>query len=319
MSFGAPQLLWGLVLIPLGIAGYLGARRRHPRYAVVFTNVSLLATLVARRPSRIVPTALFVLALTTLMIGMARPEAVVALPREEATIVLTIDQSASMLAEDISPNRITAAKLAARDFVAALPPRFQVGVVAFNDVAEVLTQPTIDRVAVQRGIDSIQATGSTAIGDALTQSLRLDPEQRWRYRKGPEGNLDPGPPLEAIILLSDGKQTAGKVAPLAAAAEAEALGLPVFTIALAPPATEEVTPADSGVDVETLRKIAQSTGGRHFTAPTTEDLHTIYRTIGSRLGFVKDHQELTFAFAGAGLLLALVSAGLAANRWWRFP
>ena len=319
MSFVAPQLLWGLAALPVLVVLYHWARRRRSPYPVIFTNLPLLATIVpARRWLRVIPPTLFLLAMASLVVGLARPQATVALPREEATVVLALDGSSSMSANDVKPNRLAAAKRAARDFVATVPPRFQIGIVSFDSIAEVLAQPTVDRVAVRRAIASIEAAGSTAIGEAIVQSVRLDPERRWRLRNLPQSDADPGPSLAAVILLSDGVQTAGNVTPLAAAARAKQLGLPVYTVALAPgeAATEQL---GSSVDTKTLRAIAARTGARYFIAPTTEDLRSIYRTIGSRLGFVKGHQELTFAFAGAGLLLALIAAVLGAVRWWGFP
>ena len=322
MSFGIPDVFWALLLVPVLVLAYVILRGRPTRYAIRFTQVDVLAEIatVVPRWRRYLPTALFALALLSLLIGMARPRATVLLPREEASIVLALDASGSMQATDVEPSRLHAAREAAQNFVSQLPPKFQVGVVAFADEAEVLAQPTTDRTTVREGIDSLHSGGMTAIGDAIMRSVSLDPRNPSRRNAAPE----PDPkPLIAVLLLSDGSNTAGKLEPMEAAARAKARGLPVYTIAFgsAPQQSGSEVPvvAADPPDYETLRNIAKKTGGRYFAAPTQQDLEAIYKSLASRLGFVKDHQEVTFAFAGAGLLLAAASALLAARWNGRLP
>jgi Ca-activated chloride channel family protein len=104
MNFLAPEMLLGLLLIPLAIGFYLWAQRRRSRYAVRFTNLDLLANIAPRRPSwrRHLPAALYLGAIAALLIGLARPTMVLAVPREDATVVLAIDVSGSMRASDVS-------------------------------------------------------------------------------------------------------------------------------------------------------------------------------------------------------------------------
>ena len=105
MNFLAPQLLLGLLLIPVAIGFYLWAQRRRSRYAVRFTNLALLSNLAPRRPSwrRHLPPVLYLGAIAALLIGLARPTMVVQVPREDATVILTMDVSGSMRATDVSP------------------------------------------------------------------------------------------------------------------------------------------------------------------------------------------------------------------------
>ena len=124
MSFAWPIALCGLV-----------ARRARPdrlprrrsgagrRYVVRFTNLDLLENVVADSPRwrRHIPAALTLLALTALVVGMARPQVAVAVPREEATVILAMDSSGSMTATDVAPDRMTAAREAASSFVEGLP------------------------------------------------------------------------------------------------------------------------------------------------------------------------------------------------------
>ena len=152
MSFASPVLLLALLLVPLAIAGYLLVQRRRSR---------LRRALHERRPAspissherpawrRHVPPALYVLALAALVIGLARPSAMLAVPREDATIVLAMDVSGSMLATDVAPSRLDSAKQAASAFIDQLPPSFQVGLVTFGTAAQVAVSPTTDRAEVR--------------------------------------------------------------------------------------------------------------------------------------------------------------------------
>ena len=115
MTFASPELLLGLLLVPLAIGVYLLVQRRRNRYAVRFTNVDLLANIVPKSPAwrRHIPPVLYLAAITALVIGLARPSMVIAIPREEATIILTLDVSRSMRAVDVEPTRLAAAQKAA--------------------------------------------------------------------------------------------------------------------------------------------------------------------------------------------------------------
>ena len=119
MTFAWPIALFGLVLVALALVAYLLAQRRRRKYVVRFTNLDLLENVVADSPRwrRHVPAALALLALTALVIGIARPQVAVAVPREEATVILAMDSSGSMTATDVAPDRMTAAREAASSFV----------------------------------------------------------------------------------------------------------------------------------------------------------------------------------------------------------
>jgi Ca-activated chloride channel family protein len=131
----------------------------------------------------------------------------------------------------------------------------------------------------------------------------------------------------ATVLLSDGANSTGALQPLDAARQAAALGVPIYTIALGTADGVVDVPNQQGQlrqlsvppDPETLAAIAEMTGGRSFTAPTSADLAQIYQSLGSRVGFTNEEREVTQLFAGAGLVLVLAGAGLAAHWFNRFP
>lgn len=341
MSFASPALLLALLLVPLAIAAYVLVQRRRSRYVVRFTNVDLLANLVPRTPAwrRHVPPALYVLALAALVIGLARPSAMLAVPREDATIVLAMDVSGSMLATDVAPSRLDSAEAAASAFIDQLPASFRVGLVTFGTAAQVAVAPTTDRGEVQAALAALEADGGTALGDAIGVSLRIAEDV---IDSASSSTADPGsgspspslaptdpaePPLVATVLLSDGANSTGRLEPAEAARAAAAAGMPVYTIALGTASGVVTVPDEFGVpqrvevppDSDTLATIAETTGARSFEAPTAGDLQQIYESLGSRVGVRQEAQEITQWFAAAGLALMLAGAGFAAHWFNRFP
>jgi Ca-activated chloride channel family protein len=136
----------------------------------------------------------------------------------------------------------------------------------------------------------------------------------------------------AILLLSDGANTDGRVEPLAAARNAARAGIPIYTIALgtADGVLELPGPQPGGrwgaprqirvpPDEATLMRIAELTGGRFFSAPSARDLQEVYQQIGSQVGFEYERQEVTFAFAAAGAILFAAGGALALLWFHRFP
>lgn len=357
MTFANPELLLGLLLVPLALGAYLLVQRRRSRYVVRFTNVDLLANLVPHRPRwrRHVPTALYLAAIAALAVALARPSMTLPVARQEATVMLAMDTSRSMLATDVSPSRLDAAKAAATTFVDQLPSGFRVGLVAFSTEARLVLQPTSDRAAFRQALDSLRADGGTALGDAIVLSLQATADARPAVASGgstagdspanaaspapsasadgtPGSSSDPGapdgtPPLTATVLLSDGANSTGALEPLQAADAAAAAGMPVYTIALGtadgvvqvPDQLGQMRALSVPPDTETLGAVAETTGGRFYEAPSADDLAQIYQALGSKVGYTQQEQEVTQWFAAAGLLLVLSGAGLAAVWFNRFP
>src|SRR4051812_12424627 len=264
MSFASPELLLGLLVIPLGIAAYLWFQRRRSRYAVRFTNVALLSNIVPKAPAwrRHVPPALYLTAIGALVLALARPSMVMAVPRAGGTVILTMDVSGSMMATDVSRPRLAAAQQAAADFVEQLPAKFKIGLVAFSTAPRVVVSPTTDHQAILDALADLRPQGGTALGDAIETSLEaagLDPNDPTGASASPSPSASPDPsasaspdpsasaspdpsasastdpaqqPLVATVLLSDGANSTGQTEPIAAASDAAALNVPVYTIAL---------------------------------------------------------------------------------------
>jgi Ca-activated chloride channel homolog len=291
MSFAAPLFLLGLLAIPAGTALHLLAQRRRRRYAVRFPGapVAALAASAAPRWRRLVPSALLALSVAGLVLALARPETTVAVPVEQASVVLVTDTSRSMTATDVAPDRLEAARSAADRFLDEAPEELRVGAVAFSDSARVLQPPTTEHKQVGAALAGLTADGGTATGDGLAAALEtLETGERR--------------PPAAVVLLSDGKQTAGRDA-VEVAQEAGEQRVPVYTVALGTP--DGIVDGNLRVppDPEALRQIAQASGGQAFEASDGDELTAVYERLGSQLGTREETREVTAAFAAAGLLL----------------
>lgn len=327
MSFGLPVVLWSLLVIPVAGVLYALAQRRRILYAVRFTNLDLLASIVAKTPGwrRHVPPALFLVALSSLLLGLARPQAIVLVPKQEAKVVLAVDTSGSMAATDIAPERLSAAQGAAKTFLDRSPKKLRVGLVAFSGMPIRIVAPTDDHAAVSKLLGLLRADGGTAMGDALLHAVEIivpRPGEDPSSENSEAQRLGEKSPA-AVVLLSDGTNTSGETEPLEAAQKAKQQGIPVYTVALGTP--EGVVDEFGGgykpapPDKETLRRIAEITGGEFFSSSSATDLARIYDHLGSSLGFAEEKRDATPAFVVAASALLAVSGTLSVLWFNRLP
>jgi Ca-activated chloride channel homolog len=329
MSFEAPLLLVGLLVVPLALAGYILLQRRPSRYAVQFSNLGVLASVVEREREwrRHVPIVLLLAALAAVCVALARPTITVAAPQERATVVLLVDVSGSMRAGDVAPTRLDAARQAMLRFVEKVPKQLRVGVVAFSDGPEVITVPTQDRELLRAGINQLAPGFGTAIGDGLARAVDVATGSAGAEGGPGQPPVDrQGRPLAAILLLSDGAQTRGILSPADGAGRAERAKIPVYTIVLGTDGgtitvyrfgEERTVPVPP--DRPTLRQIAEATGGEFYTAPTAERVQSVYEKLGSRIGRADEQREVSVAMAAAGAALLLAGAVAAGLRLPRLP
>jgi Ca-activated chloride channel homolog len=321
MSFGVPFALLGLLVVPALVALYVLRQRRHEEYAARFGTPALLPNVVAASPGwrRHLPLAVLLAGLAALVVGVARPHATVSVKREEATVILAVDVSRSMKARDVQPSRLEAARKAAESFLAKIPPKFRVGVVAFGSRASVGVPPTEDHGLVLDALKALRPGEGTALGDAVALSVRVGQKQR---------SGDGAIPPTAVLLISDGAQMGGRTPIEKAIQMARLHRVPVYTIALGTPEgyVEETLTGGYRVMIrvppspETLRTVAQQTGGLFFTATNDSRLRDVYEKLGSRLGHKRQSREITDVFAAGSLALLLTGGGLSAL-WFRrvFP
>lgn len=324
MSFADPATLLLLLLVPLFATGYV-LLQRHRRNQAPAMGVVEGARALSRRPGRRrhVAPALFLSAIAVLLVGAARPH-VEGFPRREGTVILAIDVSNSMLAADLEPSRLEAAKVAAHAFVERQPSSIQIGLVAFGESAFVVQQPTDVRDDVVAAIERLSAEGGTSLGEGIITSLGAI--------AGEPILVDPAEDLSAldigyfgsaaIVLLSDGEDAA-RLDPLTAADLAGNAGVRIFPVGVgsAEGATVEIdgyTVATS-LDEETLAEIADRTGGAYFAAQDAPSLVEIYDSIDLDFAVDGEPTEVTSLVAAFGCLLLLVGGALTMRWFGRVP
>ncbi len=315
MTFQWPLMLLGLVTLPLLAAVYVWALRRPVRAPVAHTQLALLAQAVAGSSPwrRHVPAALAALALTAVILAMARPVAPLPVPAVQNTVVLSIDVSRSMLADDIPPSRIEAAKTAAREFVRAVPQGLKVGLVSFSSYATLIIPPTADRPRVLEAIDLLSTEFATAIGDGLLEAVWALP---GRQRPSPGASASPPqPPVlpGTVVLLSDGQSNRGTI-PQDAARVAREQDVKVYTIGVGTPEGTFLSLGGRSIwvrlDEATLQEIAETTGGRYYHATSASELRRVYRQLSRTIGWEARPTEVSALAAGAAALLLVCAVGI---------
>lgn len=324
MTFTDPLILLALVPVAALALAYVLLQRRRTRYAVRFATLPMLDRVAPTRPRwrRHLATGLVLLALAAFATAAAGPEMRLRVPYERATVIVAIDVSGSMEAQDVPPDRLTAAKGAAVQFVRELPETVQVGVVAFAEEAELVAPVTADRALVENSIQNLRSDGGTAIGEAVFASAAEVVRQAATSGATPEDGAAPdgdtADPIPArLVLLSDGFNTAGRspASSVQAALDAE---MPVSTIAYGTPrgvigngTRTQSAPADD----ETLRMLAEGTAGHFYRAESGAELDQVYEDIGSAIGWRTETTLVTTPLVLIGLALAVTATALSL-RWF---
>jgi Ca-activated chloride channel family protein len=334
-------------LIPLLIAAYIWALRRRRRFAVRYSSLSLVHEALPQRSHwrRHIPFALFLAALLSLVIALSRPVAIVAVPAGQVTIMLTIDVSRSMCATDIAPNRLLAAEAAALSFIQRQGPYTQIGLVAFAGFAELIQPPTNDQELLQDAVTSLLTGRRTAIGSGILEALDAIAEIDQNVapsETGAEADVKPTPVPQGayvphiIVLLTDGVSNAGPL-PLEAAQQAADRGIRVYTIGFGTAENTQLPscypgrePFDGsrqgggqfgggqfggggfggfrrGIDEETLKQVANITGGEYYSAESADELHDVFQSLPMHLITRHETTEISVIFAALGALCAALA------------
>ena len=345
MSFLWAGSLFLLILIPLFIVIYILLLRRRRRYAVRFSSLGLVREAASHqsRWRRHVPFAIFLLALTSLVLAMARPVATVAVPSNKATVIMAIDVSRSMCSNDVKPNRLEAAKKAAESFIHSKIKGRQIGIVAFAGFAE-LIQPSTDNVRLlDSAVESLAPARRTAIGSAILRSIDAIAEVDQRVKPsdiGEAAGQTPQPAKEyvphIIVLLTDGASNAGPF-PMTAAQQAAARGIRVYTIGFGTNSENSImdcgsqfqeSPFDGGgfgfgfgqggfrreIDEDTLRQIASLTGGEYHAASSASELESVFQNLPTYVVTTRQTTEITAFFTAFAAILGILALILS-FRW----
>ena len=303
VGFTFPMRLWALCVVPILLLIYLAwGWKRRPRKTGERTG---LEALFPKRKAwkRHIAVVAAIATIVSLTLAWAMPFGYVNVPRERATVILVMDVSISMEAEDVAPNRLKAAQQAAIEFIHELPYGFNVSLISFAATAALLVEPTQDRGRVEAAIDSLQLRQSTAIGEGIYAAL----DATALIPPDPNHPNDPCP--VAIVLLSDGESNTGRSSS-AAAEEAKAQGIAVFTIAFG---TADGYIMDRGrrnpvpVNKAELRNIANISGGRAYSADSLGQLREVYAGISRSVGYERQEAEITERFVGFGVIFGVVS------------
>lgn len=313
ISFAHPWFFALLLLIPFLIWWQQKARNKQATFRL--STITALQTVrptwrVRLRPLLIV---LRVITLVALIVALARPQSsntTENIDSEGIDIVLAIDVSGSMLAEDLQPNRIEAAKKMALAFVDRRPTD-RIGLVIFSGESFTQCPITIDHDVLKEQLSEIKSgllVDGTAIGEGLATSV-----DRIRKSKGKS---------KIVILLTDGVNNMGKIGPELALEVAKAYKVRVYTIGagtkgMAPypvptPFGIQKQMQEVQIDEALLQKIAKETGGKYYRATDNSSLSAIYGDIDKlektkiEISSYKHYAELFFPFA----LLAIICLGL---------
>lgn len=298
-------------LIALYVVLQLARQRRMLRFA----NMELLESVAPKRPSkwRHIPAILLAASLVLFTIAMAGPTRDVRIPRNRAVVMLVIDVSQSMRATDVEPNRMVAAQEAAKQFADELTPGINLGLIAYAGTATVLVSPTTNRDATKAALDKLQFADRTATGEGIFTAL-----QAIATVGAVIGGGDTPPPAR-IVLFSDGKETMptnpdNPKGAFTAARTAKDQGVPISTISFGTPygfveINDQRQPVP--VDDETLKKVAQLSGGNAYNAATLAELKAVYSSLQQQIGYETIKGDASTGWLRLGALV-LALAGLAA-------
>lgn len=343
MEYLWSSLLYLLFLIPILILAYIWILRRRKPVSVRFSSLSLIKSALPKQSQwkRHLPFALFLLAMSSLIMALARPTSTVTLPSDSATIILALDVSRSMCSTDIEPNRLEAAKAAAMQFILQQDDNTQIGIVAFAGFAVVAQPPTTDRDLLANAIRNLTTARRTAIGEGILMSLDtiagfddsvVSPYSQLEVVPLPEGQYVPA----IIVLLTDGVSTTG-IHPIEAAIMAQQRGVRVFTIGFgtannespmncsfsSPYGFDQFTdPQFFGggggggggqfrreIDEETLKAVSGMTGGEYYLAESSEQLQEVFDNLPTQIFTVTETTEVSVffvIFAAVFILLAVI-------------
>lgn len=331
MHFNSP---WVLILLPVAVVLFIVSIRTDGAPAFSFSNEELVRGL--KKTWKVKLSRSMVLlrlaALLLIIVALSRPQLMLQeskIESEGIDIVLAIDTSTSMLAEDFElggkrANRLDVVRDVVRDFISNRMTD-RIGIVAFASRAYTVSPLTLDYGWLMQNLERVKIgmiEDGTAIGSGLSSALNRLKDSEAKSK--------------LVILLTDGRNNAGRISPVTAAEAAGALDIRVYTIGagtkgLAPYPAKDIfgnrvyRQVKIAIDEETLRKIAKKTGAQYFRATDTESLRHIYdeingmeKTIVEEKGY-REYKELFNLFLIPGLLLLVLEILLNNTVFRRIP
>lgn len=320
-----PWWLLSTLLVVALAAAYVVVMRRRKKRAITFANLEMLKAVTPRRQDRFkhVPVAILLVGLLLLTIAMSGPMAEREVARNRATVVLVVDVSNSMKSTDVAPSRLQAAQAAGKRFADELTSGINLGLVSFAGTASTLVSLTPDHNATKQALDRLKLADKTATGEGIFAAI-----QQIQTLNSVLGGDNAAPPAR-IVLLSDGKQTVPDSPDdprggFTAARKAKEKHIPVSTISFGTlTGTVDLETPSGGtervnvpVDDDSLRQIANISGGEFFTASSLDELNKVYSTLQKQIGYERERGDNSRPWLIAGTLLAVIGtfAALFLNR-----
>jgi len=325
MSFDWPLALLGLIVVGL-LAVVL--HRFDRRVGDPMTARLGQGTVSEQgRLRRQLPTWLLLTSLAALLVGFARPHATIDVTQLKSTVILAFDTSSSMVADDLEPSRLIAAKAAAVDFVNEQPGVVEIGVVSFGSGGVVTMRPTTDRVGVLSAIERLEPSGGTSLSQGLFASLAAIADGPMLFdptaQDAPAPSVDFGSFGSAIVIMfSDGEDTTQQD-PTVLTELAASAGIRVFPVGIG---TKQGAVLDldgfsiaTALDEQSLKDIAAQTNGTYFRAEDAADLATITELVEREFVVEPEDIEITALFAIGALFVAALAGTLSLAWSGRMP
>ncbi|WP_430413030.1 vWA domain-containing protein [Kordia sp.] len=320
-TFAHPQFFWLLLALPLAIAWYIWKKPKQMASVKMSSLQGFKATPSILPKLKPILFGLRLLAIISLIVAIARPQIKEVSTRVKTNngidIVMAIDVSASMLSKDLKPNRLTALKEVASEFIDGRPSD-RIGLVVYAGESFTKTPITTDKNIIQTALRGIkyeygELVGGTAIGMGLATAVNRLKDSDTKSK--------------VIILLTDGVNNAGFIEPQIASELAVEYGIKVYTIGIGTngmaPTPIRINPDGTlmfrnmqvTIDEELLKQIAATTGGKYFRATNSKKLAQIYEEINKlekteieefRYTNYDEKYRIFVLFAGLLLLLEMI-------------
>jgi len=327
VTFAYPWVLYFLILVPLMLAYYwFRGKKKQPSITYSSLNLFKGIPVTLRERFRHLPTILRAFGLGLLIVALARPQTFSSgedTYTEGIDIAMVLDISGSMLAEDLKPNRIEAAKNVIDQFIKGRTSD-RIGLVIFARDAFTQCPLTVDYSVLRNLLSQVKSgmiEDGTAIGNAIANGVN-------RLKNSDAKS-------KIIILLTDGVNNSGEVDPISAAQIAKTFGIRIYTIGVgtegeAPYPVQtpfgkryQMVPVD--IDEGVLKQISSITGGKYFRATNNKKLKEIYHEIDKlektkiEVTSYKNTHELFYSWLGGGLILIFLELGLSKTILRKIP
>lgn len=310
ITFETPIALFALLLIPFILYFYNIYRKKKKSSSIKFSSLGIIKQALSKKTNirAHIPFILITLSILFIIVGLSNPHIPLKTLKKGVNVVLVIDDSGSMSAKDYTPTRLEAAKQAAQILIESLNPKDNIGIVIFESGATTAAYLTPFKDKALSKLKAIQQKeGSTAIGDGL--ALAIDMATAIPNKK------------KVIILLSDGVNNAGVISPQEAVQFAKLNKIQVHTIGMG---SEEPVilgydffgnPQYAQLDENTLKQIAQETGGKYSKSVDTDTLNNIYKNISQDIEREWEHTSIAIWFYILALITLIINIYIIYGRY----